>query len=459
MATVQYDTDTTQKNLLILADDLTGALDTGVQFAKKGIESRVYPFFPSAQEPSTQNISVQVINTNSRHASPEEARKTIMAAVSAFKSYSFFYKKTDSCLRGNIGAELESLIHATGSRQLPFIPAYPALNRITREGCQYLDGKPIHKSDMANDPLNPITESFIPAIIEKQSAIPVRLIPVNGEIPASQNTPEIIIFDAERPEHLQTIANELCKKDMLTVSAGCAGFAEALMGVLTLERKSTALKIDEHEINKTNESFRNTTKKLPVLIITGSLHPVSVIQVKDALAKNIPGYSIAGEIIADSCWDESAEAESLAASCVKALMEKRICIFGTEAAFGTGAAFRIANADKVDVTRKAKANNGGADVAIVSDCIANALGGTALKIIQKAGPLHLVVFGGDSLLGIIKSLNYSSLIPIKEILPGTVISRPVAETGSGLLVTKAGAFGEKDLIQKIAEIINTRRLD
>jgi uncharacterized protein YgbK (DUF1537 family) len=413
-------------------------LDTGVQFAKKGIETCVYPFFPAAQESLTQNISVRVINTNSRHAAPEEARSIVKAAVSAFKTYSFFYKKTDSCLRGNIGAELEALIHATGSKRLSFIPAYPALKRTTWEGSQYLDGKPIHKSDMANDPFNPITESFIPAIIEKQSAIPVRLIPVNGEIPASRNTPEILIFDVEKSEHLINIANELCEKDMLTVSAGCAGFAEALMEVLPLERKC--------EVPNTDKSFKNTTKKLPILIISGSLHPVSVNQVKAALKKNIPGYSMAGEIMAGPDWNESAEAETLAASCALVLKEQGICVFGTEAAFGIG------SADQVDLALKAIINKGEAEP--MSDNIANALGKTAFNIIQKIGPLHLVVFGGDSLLGIIKSLNYNSLIPIKEILPGTVISRPAGEKGFGLLVTKAGAFGNKDVIQKIAEIIN-----
>jgi uncharacterized protein YgbK (DUF1537 family) len=437
--------DSEKTTLLILADDLTGALDTGVQFAKKGIETCVYPFFPAAQEAFTQNVSVRVINTNSRHVAPEEARAIVEAAVSAFKTYSFFYKKTDSCLRGNIGSELEALIHATGSSQLPFIPAYPALKRTTREGYQYLDGKPIHKSDMANDPLNPITESFIPAIIEKQSAISVRLIPVNGdipvngEIPALRNSPEIMVFDAERPEHLINIANELWAKKKLLISAGCAGFAEALMEVLPLEKK--------HEAINTGESFRNKTQKLPMLIISGSLHPVSVDQVKAALAKNVPGYSMAGEIMAQPGWNESMEAETLAASCALALKEQGICVFGTKGAFGTG------NIDQSSITQKVKINKG--DAAPMSDNIANALGKTAFNIIQKIGPLHLVVFGGDSLLGIIKSLNYNSLIPIKEILPGTVISRPAGEKGFSLLVTKAGAFGDKDLIQKIAEIINT----
>ena len=37
----------------------------------------------------------------------------------------FFYKKTDSTLRGNIGSEIAALMDACKMERLPFIPAYP----------------------------------------------------------------------------------------------------------------------------------------------------------------------------------------------------------------------------------------------------------------------------------------------------------------------------------------------
>jgi uncharacterized protein YgbK (DUF1537 family) len=277
----------------------------------------------------------------------------------------------------------------------------------------------------------------------------VRLIPLNrdspvyDEIPASRNSPEILIFDAEVPEHLQTIANELWKMDMLTVSAGCAGFAEALMEVLPLEKNQTP-NTDECETN-TDVSFRNTLKKLPVLIISGSLHPVSVNQIRAALKKNILRFSMAGEIMASPGWNESAEAETLATSCALALEQQGICVLGTEAALGTKSAYKT-NVTPNDNNRKEVAAS-----PIVSATIAEALGETTLRIIQKTGPLHLVIFGGDSLLGIIKSLNCNCIIPLDEILPGIALSHPVGETSGGLLVTKAGAFGDIDVIQTLLE--------
>ena len=426
-----------KKRLLILADDLTGALDTGVKFAEKGIETMVQLSPLSAEtadsnESNDKNITVRVINTNTRHTTPEEARRIIKNAAAAFGAYTFFYKKTDSCLRGNTGAELEALIETTKSSCLPFVPSYPKLKRITKNGTQYLEGKPIHETSMASDPLNPITESFIPAIIKKQSAIPLRLMPANPktlEMPKIPG-PEILIFDSEKTSQLKPIAKQLFKKDLLKASAGCAGFAEALMEVLPLEKAPVKNAV--------------SIPKLPVLVISGSVHPVSVKQVKATLSKNVLGLSLAGERIIKPNWIYTEEARTLVASCSQALREKGICIMGTEAAFGMNAMGLNA------VELNAAVKPGGLRAA---NSIPDVLGEVVKLVIQITGPLHLVVFGGDSLQGIMNTLNISCLKPVKEIKPGVVLS----VMGSGYLVSKAGAFGASDIIFKIVNYINKGR--
>jgi len=201
--------------LLILADDLTGALDTGVQFAKKRIDVRVCPSPERAKQPLPKNPVVRVINTGTRHSVPDDARRVIAKCAAVFSDVEFFYKKTDSCLRGNIGAELEALMRASGVRQLPFVPAYPGLERITRGGVQYINGQPIHESAIAKDPLNPVTESFVPAIIKKQSTIQCRLIPLPPHPSLEFGTliEEILIFDCESNEEMNAIAGFLNNKN------------------------------------------------------------------------------------------------------------------------------------------------------------------------------------------------------------------------------------------------------
>jgi uncharacterized protein YgbK (DUF1537 family) len=409
--------------LLILADDLTGALDSGVQFAKRDIDVLVFPSPEAAGKQYIDNAAVMVINTSTRHASPEEARARVIAAAGVFtlglkSDGTFFYKKTDSCLRGNIGAELEALLYATESARLPFVPAFPQLKRTTVKGYQYLDGMPIHQSSMARDPLNPITESFIPGIIGKQSAIPVRLLGIteqNSRIPEAQNHREILVFDAEIYNDLRNAARLLWEENLLKVSAGCAGFAEALMETLPLET------------TQKDGNFM-PMETLPILIISGSLHNVSIEQVKVAQKEKVSCFGLPGDRLLQRGWLESKEAETLSVECSHALLKKGISILGTEASLGMTESVPHGSAQD----------------------ISEALGEMVRKISEKAGPLHLVMFGGDTLLGMTKSLRYHYLRPLKEIQPGIVLAQTEGQR-KGLLVTKSGAFGNKELILQLAD--------
>ena len=406
-------------NLLILADDLTGALDTGVQFAKAGIDVEVF-ISPELVKTSCNNTpDVLVINLNTRHASPEEARAAVTNITKTFNNYSHYYKKTDSCLRGNIGAELEALMNAAGNTRLPFVPAFPGLKRTTKNGFQYLDGELIHKSSMANDPLNPITESFIPAIIAKQSSVPVSLVPQTFAIPEPAQTSEILVFDGETFDDLKKTAKLLWENNMLRISAGCAGFAHALMETLPFDKNP-------------QEVVVNPSGNLPILIISGSLHPVSIDQIKTARDNRISGFYFSDEkVVSQPQRLESKEAEALLQDCTKTLLEKGVCILGTEASFGKAQTI----------------NNGG------SENIPSILGEMTRQIIDKTQSLHLVVFGGDTLQGIMKAMQYNVIKPLKEFKSGIVLARAQGQTGEGFLLTKAGAFGEKDIVSSIVEYL------
>ena len=117
--------------LLILADDFTGALDTGVQFAACGIPTRVV--VGEQVDFAANDAAVLVVDTETRHLPAAEAYAVIAKLTREAMSAGVFsiYKKTDSALRGNIGAELSALLKTSGGRQLPFLPAFPQLDRVT----------------------------------------------------------------------------------------------------------------------------------------------------------------------------------------------------------------------------------------------------------------------------------------------------------------------------------------
>ncbi len=144
----------TMIQLLILADDFTGGLDTGVQFAEKGIRTRVVTNPEADFELSAQGCQVLVVVAETRHLSKEQAYKIVYGIVKkgAQLGIPHIYKKTDSALRGNIGAELTAALDASGAKTLYFLPAMPGLNRVTENGVHYIDGVPAAESVFGKGP-------------------------------------------------------------------------------------------------------------------------------------------------------------------------------------------------------------------------------------------------------------------------------------------------------------------
>src|SRR4051812_10256876 len=130
----------------VIADDLTGALDTAAPFAARGWRTCVVPW-PGSSTLATATewqrmagaSDVVVVDTSSRHVAPREAARRVRAAVTAAQgirrrrgadAYQL-YKKIDSTLRGNVAAELAAFRATTGVARLPLAPAFPAQGRTT----------------------------------------------------------------------------------------------------------------------------------------------------------------------------------------------------------------------------------------------------------------------------------------------------------------------------------------
>ena len=202
--------------LLIIADDFTGALDTGVQFAAAGA-----------------GVRVLVMDAETRHLDGREAYEVVWNITKRAMACGvpFIYKKTDSALRGNIGSELTALLDASGQDSLPFIPAFPQMGRITREGVHYINNIPVKDSVFGRDPFEPVTCSFIPDIIHQQSNIQVEVMREEDDKrgmdrmetarePNRGQQSKIVVYDAQSQESLITAASDLYRKGCLSIMAG-----------------------------------------------------------------------------------------------------------------------------------------------------------------------------------------------------------------------------------------------
>ena len=115
--------------LLIIADDFTGALDTGVQFTKVGIKTKVL-VNTELNLDQNSDVEVLVLNAETRHLEKKQAYDIIYRLIKTAEKAKipFIYKKTDSALRGNIGSELAAVLNASEDSILSFIPAFPSMD-------------------------------------------------------------------------------------------------------------------------------------------------------------------------------------------------------------------------------------------------------------------------------------------------------------------------------------------
>jgi len=123
-------------SLLIIADDLTGALDTSAPFAAAGLRVRVALDAGHVAEALADSPDVVAISTRSRGLAESGAVAAVARAASSFAGSPprMVLKKVDSRLKGHPGAESAALAKAFGRRTLVVAPAAPEQERVTVDG-------------------------------------------------------------------------------------------------------------------------------------------------------------------------------------------------------------------------------------------------------------------------------------------------------------------------------------
>lgn len=164
--------------LLVIADDFTGALDTGVQFSNYGINTLVTTNKSVDYKSLKEKIDVLVIDTESRYLSSKDSYQIVndIALRASRYNISYIYKKVDSALRGNISSEIKALLDAFPNIKIPMIPAFPDVNRVVKQGRLIIDGVPVSESVFADDPYEPVVESNILKRLQYEEGISGSLI-------------------------------------------------------------------------------------------------------------------------------------------------------------------------------------------------------------------------------------------------------------------------------------------
>jgi len=162
----------------VVADDITGANDIGIMFAKRGYLVYVYPYDAFEAHSADKLPDVLILNTESRFDDPKVAYQKVFKATELLRGLNctHFYKKTCSAFRGNIGAELDAMLDALNESFGIIVAAFPKNGRITKSGIHYVHGIPLEHSEFRNDPIHPMLKSNIVDILQDQTAKSVALV-------------------------------------------------------------------------------------------------------------------------------------------------------------------------------------------------------------------------------------------------------------------------------------------
>lgn len=262
------------RQLLILADDLSGALDCALEASQNRYHARITIASPAAitTDPGT---AIWALDTDTRRYRPGDAARRCAQIVNAHRrNGQRVYKKIDSLLRGNLTAEIACLVPMLGTAIIA--PAYPDLQRTTSNGYQYLGGVGLPHTEAwlretgsrnVDLPLDQLMRTCgLSAALVGTETIERGPGPLATSLTALMDADtQTIVCDAQTNTHLETVARACQHISQDYFLVGSAGLARYIPPLTHLEPSQEA---DPIHVNG------------PILIIVGSASSVSRAQTR-----------------------------------------------------------------------------------------------------------------------------------------------------------------------------------
>jgi len=423
---------------LLIADDLTGGADAGAQFAKRGLRTLLISLLDDAKIDFSKHTlpNVLVINTDSRGLSPEKASLKVSNLLKRFdqKLFPIIYKKIDSTLRGNIGYEIDAILKETNGSLCFMAPTYPEQKRTLVGGILIVGEKPLALTEVARNPSSPIQESHVYKILQNQSRNKVGWIDLTHVASTSeglQKTVEmewrkgssIIIFDAVSRQDLKNIADVGFSIEKKPIFVGSAGLAEEVAKKLAPSKAKASQKL---------KPFKH------ILIVSGTASSVTHQQLGQVERRPVPSFRLNRSLITAEDRKSQGEKKELTKKIANALSQG-ITILKAPSEM-------LSSKDSTEPPIHLKITKTLASVALL-----------ALKASKiKPTDLALILTGGETAQHVINGLGTEGIEIEGELLEGIVRGHLIGGDWGGLtVVTKAGAFGKEDALEKIVRMIET----
>lgn len=370
--------------ILIVADDLTGAMDSAGPFAALGAETWVVAAPMRCDPASLASARVVSVNTDSRHlpAAQAAARVDEIARHLGIRGYDIVVKKIDSTLRGNVVTESLALLAASGRRKALVAPAFPAQGRTVKGGVVHVEGKPLAQTAFARDalsppPLEPLQQVFSAA----NSQCKVATVPGGGRFDAAF---DVWIADSETDADLAAAVHAVGGDVAGILFVGSAGLTRALA---QSRLRASAAPAQASRVTGT------------IVFAVGSRAARSAEQV-EALAAE-PGTMVLHAPNGRLAHETISPARNLVLKATP------------DAAGHEGDAQRVAS----DMARH------------------------AIDLARKSKAQALVATGGDTAIAILAESDNPALQVLGDLMPGIPYARIRLDGAPVWLVTKAGGFG------------------
>jgi uncharacterized protein YgbK (DUF1537 family) len=313
--------------LTILADDLTGACDTGCLFAgAEPVPVTVWPRSPLAG-------GVRVVDTETRTAPADEAARRLAAAGRLGTGR--YFKKIDSTLRGHVGREVDALLRAVGAPGAVLAPAFPAQGRTVLDRVLYVDGLPITETAFGRDPEFPGSANVVEAL-RPQLDYPLAWLPID-HVRAGHDAlvarlerlaGTVAVADAESDGDLAALVAAVLALDPGPLLIGAAGLARALAAQLGLLAERAEVPADGRW-----------------LIVAGSRHPATRAQVGVARAAGLRVLTTSDA----EAPERSAAAMSLAAEARRILEHEPFDVIAVTGGHTAVALYEALEAERIDL--------------------------------------------------------------------------------------------------------------
>ena len=426
----------------VIADDLTGAADTGVQFAAEGLATALD--LVGTGEPIATDVLV--VTTDSRGLASTDAAERVSTVTRQLHDQGVrqLYKKIDSTCRGNLAAEIHAVLTESEPGTLAVVcPAFIAAGRTVVGGHLLVDREPVDRTPIGDDPVSPVTTSSIRAMLAPLPGPVEHLdlcVVTGGADVIRQALYEVgddtmaVVVDAASEADLAALSDALDANGRPILPVGSAGLARALA---PLWAKNAPAAADEGL----------------TLVVVGSVHKTSRNQ-SDVLAERHgwPRLTLDLEtMIGDrAAWTRRVEDLREQAG---DLSQGRPGLLLTTPA-------RQTSRDE----QRQLAEDHGIDLGQVAAAVADRLAEATVTLCQTLPIRALVLTGGDTARAIATQLGAAGISLTGEVVPGMPVGRLLGGDLDGSpVVTKAGGFGDAEALllatRHIQQIDHDRHLD